>query len=266
MDPRWKKIYPNAYVIKDQGPAGKVSIFLLVGTERALLIDSGYGLLDLPFLIREITDKPVVLVNTHGHLDHANGSWQFSSAYLRSEDVEIYRRHSDRKSLRELFSNKVYRHQQIESRLQAMLAADPAEVLLMDSVQVIDLGDRKITVLQMPGHTRGSVCLLDEKNCAAFTGDNLSRSIWLSLPESISVAEYKGVLERLLPLMQDKQIIWNYPAHGPVRSRVQDDIRRFILCCEAILKKSKKPHFLDCGVTSGLFLGKAGRYILYPKE
>lgn len=266
MKPKWKRIYQNAYVINDRGPAGNVSIFLLVGTERALLIDSGYGLLDLPALIREITDKPVVLVNTHGHLDHANGSWQFDSAYLRSEDVEIYQRHADPQFLKESFSNKVYQHQQIESRLQAMIAASPAEVLLLDSIEAIDLGDRKITVLHMPGHTRGSVCLLDEKYNAAFTGDNLSRSIWLSLPESLLVAEYKDVLEQLLPLLQDKGILWNYAAHGTRRSRVQDDIRRFILCCEAILAGSKKPHFLDCGVTSGLFLGKAGRYILYPKK
>ncbi len=48
-------------------------MFLLVGREQALLIDSGYGLQNLPERIRQITNLPVTLVNTHGHLDHANG-------------------------------------------------------------------------------------------------------------------------------------------------------------------------------------------------
>ena len=236
-------------------------MFLLVGTERALLIDSGYGLLDLHALIREITDKPVTLVNTHGHLDHANGSWQFEQAYLRSEDTEIYQQHASSDFLKESLSGKVD-----AERLNAMTAASPAKLLPLDDMLSFDLGERKVTVIHMPGHTRGSACLLDEENHAAFTGDNLCRSIWLSLPESLSVAEYKAVLEDTLSIMQKTDIIWNYAAHNPRRTRIQDDIRRFLICCDAILTDSKKPRFMDAGVTSGYFVGKAGRYILYPKE
>ena len=261
MKPKWKKIYGDTYRLTDTGPAGKVSLFLLVGSEKALLIDSGYGLLDLPALIREITDKPVILVNTHGHLDHANGSWQFEDVYLRSEDLEVYRKHSAPDFLQNAFTGKVD-----AKRLAAMTAAGPAMVKPLDDIKEIDLGNRKVQILHMPGHTRGSVCMLDEANQSAFTGDNLNRSIWLSLPESVSVAEYKHVLRSVLPMLQEKDIRWNYAAHWPGKMRLQDDIRRFILCCEAILTGSKKPHFLDAGVTSGNFVGKAGRYILYPKE
>ncbi len=265
MKPKWKKLYPDTYSLWDKGPAGNVAMFLLVGSEKALLIDSGYGLLDLPKLIREVTDKPVILVNTHGHLDHANGSWQFEEAYLRSEDMEIYQKHAAPEFLRESFA-KLSGREEVKSRLAAMTAASPAKVKPLDEITDIDLGNRKIQILHMPGHTKGSVCVLDEANKSAFSGDNLNRSIWLSLPESISVAEYKTVLERLLPILQSKDIIWNFAAHNPRKTRLQDDIRRFVLCCDAILTGSKKPRFLDAGATSGNFLGKAGRYILYPNE
>ena len=261
MKPRWKRIYPDTYSLTDTGPAGKVSMFLLVGTEKAMLIDSGYGLLDLPKLIRNVTDKPVILVNTHGHLDHANGSWQFEEAYLRSEDVAVYQAHASADFLRKSFTEKAD-----TERLAAMIAASPAKLLPLDDVETFDLGGRSVTVLHMPGHTRGSVCLLDKENHAAFTGDNLCRSIWLSLPESVSIAEYKSVLENLLGVLRSKDIIWNYAAHNPRKEGIQDVVKRFLGCCDVILTGSKKPRFLDCGVTSGNFMGKAGRYILYPRE
>lgn len=261
MKPRWKQLYNGAYSLDDNGPAGKVSMFLLIGAEKALLIDSGYGLLDLPTLIREITDKPVTLVNTHGHLDHANGSWQFERAYLRSEDLEVYRDHADPELLKKSFRGKAD-----PKRLNAMIASNPAQMMILDDIRGFDLGERSITVIHMPGHTRGSVCLLDEVNHAAFTGDNLCRSIWLSLPESTSVGEYKSVLEALLSVLQNKNIIWNYASHKPRKECIQDVIRKFLTCCDVILMGSKKPRFMDFGVTSGNFVGKAGRYILYPKE
>lgn len=261
MKPRWKRLYEGAYSLKDRGPAGPVSMFLLVGTEKALLIDSGYGLLNLSALIREITDKPVILVNTHGHLDHANGSWQFENAYLRSEDKDVYKQHASEDFLKASFTGKVDM-----LRLKAMLAASPAKLLPLDNISFFDIGGRCVTVLHMPGHTRGSVCLLDESNHAAFTGDNLCRSIWLSLPESLSVGEYRSVLVRMQNELQQRGILWNYAAHNPRKARIQDDIRRFLLCCDAILTGSKKPRFMDAGVTSGNFVGKAGRYILYSKE
>ncbi len=261
MKLKWKRLYEGAYSLSDTGPAGSVSIFLLVGAEKALLIDSGYGLLDLHALIREITDKPVTLVNTHGHLDHANGSWQFENAYLRSEDMDVYQKHASREFLQDAFAGKPD-----TQRLADMMAAGPARMLPLDDIDSFDLGDRKVSVIHMPGHTKGSVCLIDEANRAAFTGDNLCRSVWLSLPESLSVAEYRAVLEQLLVLLQSKDTLWNYAAHNPRKERIQDVIRRFLICCDAILTGSKKPRFMDAGLTSGYFLGKAGRYILYPKE
>ena len=258
MKPRWKNLYEGAYCLNDHGPAGEVSMFLLVGRSQALLIDSGYGLLNLPERIRQITNLPVTLVNTHGHLDHANGSWQFERAYLRSEDMDVYRQHASKEFLLKSYAGKADAR-----RLEELLSASPANILPLDDISEFDLGGRKVTVLPMPGHTRGSVCLLDEENHAAFTGDNLCRSIWLSLPESVSVEEYQETLKNTLSVMQEKDILWNYSAHKPRKENIQDVIHRFLQCCDAILTGSKKPRFMDFGVTSGNFIGKAGRYILY---
>lgn len=255
----WKKLYKDTYCLQDDGPASKVNLFLLVGSEHALLIDSGYGLLDLPALVKEITPKPVILVNTHGHLDHANGSWQFSEVYLRSEDFALYQNHCSSEFLHDSFPKPT-------ERLSAMITASLAKMLPLDELKEFNLGGRIIAVLQVPGHTRGSVFLIDEANHAAFTGDNLCKAIWLSLPESVSVGEYREVLAKLLPQMREKKIWWNYSAHITGKTFIQSDIKKFIDCCDAILAGKKQPRFMDFGMTSGNFLGKRGRYILYPKK
>ena len=58
------------------GAFGPVKMYLLIGNERALLIDSGYGKIDLKGIVARLTDKPVTLMLTHGHLDHASGRLQ----------------------------------------------------------------------------------------------------------------------------------------------------------------------------------------------
>lgn len=69
-----RQIYKDTYAILDKTfGAHSVYMYLLVGNEKALLIDSDYGMLDLPQVVREITDKPVICACTHGHLDHALG-------------------------------------------------------------------------------------------------------------------------------------------------------------------------------------------------
>ena len=59
-----------------------VFCYLVVGNERALLFDTAFGIGSLPGAIRKITDKPVTVVLSHGHTDHANGAYQFDEAWL----------------------------------------------------------------------------------------------------------------------------------------------------------------------------------------
>ena len=57
-------------------PAGTASS-LIIGKTKALLIDTGYGYGDLKSVVRSLTDLPLRVVNTHCHIDHAGGNYQF---------------------------------------------------------------------------------------------------------------------------------------------------------------------------------------------
>lgn len=68
-----RKIADDTYMISDFGIA---NCYLLIGEERALLIDCGLGIGDIKGAVEKITDKPILVVATHGHVDHAGGDGQ----------------------------------------------------------------------------------------------------------------------------------------------------------------------------------------------
>jgi len=72
------------------GSAEGVFCYLIEGTEKAMLIDTGYGLADLREAVREITSLPLIIVNTHGHCDHIGGNGYFDvPCYIHPDDMTI---------------------------------------------------------------------------------------------------------------------------------------------------------------------------------
>ena len=61
--------------------------YLLEGGERAMLIDTMFGYGNLRAFCRELTDRPVFLVNTHYHGDHAGGNFDFDECYIHALDI-----------------------------------------------------------------------------------------------------------------------------------------------------------------------------------
>lgn len=79
-----RKIADDTYMISDFGIA---NCYLLIGEERALLIDCGLGIGDIKGAVEKITDKPITVVATHGHVDHAGGDGQFEKIYVHTLDT-----------------------------------------------------------------------------------------------------------------------------------------------------------------------------------
>ena len=69
-------------------------IYLVEGKDRAALIDSGIGVGDLKSYVKTLTDKPVIVLLTHGHVDHASGSAQFEEVYMNQKDNALFREHT----------------------------------------------------------------------------------------------------------------------------------------------------------------------------
>lgn len=121
------------------------SIYIIEGKKRAILLDAGTRIADLDKIVAEITDKPVTLVATHLHPDHTGSSINYFP--------EIWIGSGDEKSEPQYLGN--YK----------------GKVNYITDGQVWNLGGRKIEFVYTPGHTGGSVTLVDKKAGYGFSGD-----------------------------------------------------------------------------------------------
>ena len=150
-------IAENVYQIYEPGGVGSA---LVIGGEKALLIDTGYGFADIREVVESITDLPLTVVNTHGHADHAGGN-----------------RYFDR---------------------MAWYHAETREFLWLTEGQTFRLGeDHFIETIFLPGHTGGSTMFFDWKHHILFAGDNLDYSLWLLFADSAPLYAYRNYLQRL---------------------------------------------------------------------
>lgn len=171
-----------------------VDMYLIVGSEKALLVDAGVSNADLKSFLSQITDKPIELVITHGHGDHAAAMHQFDKIYMSHKDIDI---------LYEFFKIK----------------ADENKVIDIQGGEVFDLGDYKIEIMALPGHTYGTVFLLDEERQLLFSSDGLgSGNIWMQLPHSTSVEAYYEELCRLEKRLEKLDKLRIFVGHDCQRS------------------------------------------------
>ena len=228
-----KKLYEKTYRISEWGAFGLVRMYLLIGNERALLIDSGYGKIKLKSIVARLTDKPVTLILTHGHIDHANGCAPFD-AYLSEDDFDVYRCHSDPEFLKKYSKKQILRG-----------CVKPIDK------ENIDLGGRMVHIVRTPGHTQGSVCVIDEFSGMAFCGDTINPwDVWLGLDESTSVTEYKESLVLLLQVVEKNGITKLHSGHSGKAMNVQK-LKNFITLCDKIISGEKTGRKVDKGICKG---------------
>lgn len=168
-----------------------VLMYLVTGRDRALLVDTGYGVGDLATFVARLTDLPVTVALTHGHIDHAFGASQFHDVMLAPADLPV-----------------LAEHQALSSRMHADIATSttppflapaiaPANLAPLEAGDRIDLGGTTVRAFAAPGHTPGSMALLVEPDRLLITGDAANQLTFLFLPESSSVADYAAMLRRL---------------------------------------------------------------------
>jgi glyoxylase-like metal-dependent hydrolase (beta-lactamase superfamily II) len=158
------------------------SIFLLIGQEKAMLIDCGMGIGDLKSAIRKITDKPLVVVITHGHVDHTGNARQFEEIWIHPNDAnnpipqDLERRRDDTRRIA-LREKGIYPYDLMVD-LREPGPDEPMPVIhhLHDGQQ-FDLGGRVVTAYECFGHSPGEMIFLDENTRSLFCGDALNYNL-----------------------------------------------------------------------------------------
>lgn len=203
VESRWFTVYdifPGVRAIFEPYHFQEVISYLIEGEERALLFDSGMGIGNMRSLVDSLTDKPVTLVLSHSHFDHAGGAWQFGPAYLGNVPRCI-------KLLEEGYSLPQEDENRSEAAFSlkgerwfdpASFSVRPCNALPLTEGQVFELGGRSLRVLTTPGHSEDGVMLADDANALLFTGDTVYPGPLYAFLEGESSAEiYLNTLSNL---------------------------------------------------------------------
>lgn len=205
-----KQISRDLFALEDNG----VRAFLLIGTDTNLLIDTCYGNGDIKAEAERLGDgMPLIVVNTHSDGDHTGGNHLFPDIHIHPEET-------------------------------ARLSQNAKGKL---TYNIIPLAETivELEIILLPGHTPGSIALLDRKNKRVFTGDIISDAYVWMFGEGRNLDAYLRSLKTLRALAVDGAFGTIYCAHGSV-SVGADVIDSFISGTEKILKgelPGEKPPF-----------------------
>jgi glyoxylase-like metal-dependent hydrolase (beta-lactamase superfamily II) len=200
----WFEVYrvvPQVFAIYEPRQAEETISYLIVGEKQALLFDTGMGISDILKVTGELTQLPIIVLNSHTHDDHVGGNWQFET--VDGMDTEFTRTNAKGSrqdaqdelgsgmicgDLPKVFDSKAY-------------ATRPWKISrFLHDHDKIDLGGRMLEVVSTPGHTPDAIALLDRAHGLLFSGDTYYPApIWLYRPET-NLDDYVASIKRLAAL------------------------------------------------------------------
>lgn len=187
---------------------GGVHTTLIIGSKKALLIDTGYGYGNLRKAVEALTDLPLIVANTHGHFDHAGGNYEFDSVYINKDELPVYFWYmTEVKPV----TTKTLTAGRTDDGMSAIppdlnidwyLKQNNRHFEMLENHHVFDLGGRMVEAVFLPGHTKGSVVFFDDLSGFLFSGDDISPNLWIQFDHSAPLYDYAAELIKLkkLPL------------------------------------------------------------------
>ena len=173
------QINDTTWRIEDRG----VRFFLLTGTKKALLIDSGMNTPNAKQIAESITKLPIILLNTHADPDHISGNSSFECFYMHPDEEDNYRAHGG-----------------------------SGIILPVKESDIIDIGNRLLKIIFIPGHTPGSIAVLDINSKVLISGDAIQDGNIFMFNKRRNLSLYVKSLKKLSMYTDEFDTI--YPSHG----------------------------------------------------
>ena len=220
-----RQLAPGVYQISDalHGPntdgysfaPGKATAnsYLVNGKEKAALIDQAVNSSELYGFAQRLAGKPLTLFLTHGHPDHVFGLDKVGEGWLHPAD-----------------------HRMIREGITGISApVHNVKLHPLEDRQLIDLGERTLQVLHLPGHTPGSVLFHDKQSGILFVGDTCARRLLYGVTPTIPLSEHCKKLKKLMN--EDFNVMYSAHDRCPLD---KEYIRTILRCIETMLPQSKE--------------------------
>ena len=174
------KINEDTWRIEDSG----VRFFLLAGEKKALLIDSGMQVHNAKEIAEGLVNVPIELLNTHGDMDHVGSNGEFDFFYMNPAEASNY-----------------YNTQKKTGTIVPVTDGD-----------MIDLGGRELEIITLPGHTPGSIAVLDKRDRVLISGDPIQDGNIFMFGVQREMHAYLFSLKKIEKMKDRFDAI--YPSHG----------------------------------------------------
>lgn len=203
------KIDESTSIISEYRHWEETHCYLLSGTQRSLLIDTGLGICNICNEVKKLTDKPITAVATHIHWDHIGGHKYFPDFYAHEAELNWLSGEFPltMETIREMVVDRCDLPEGYNVDTYEFFQGVPTKVL--KGGEVIDLGGRSIELLHTPGHSPGHLCFYEAKRGYLFTGDLVYKDTLFAYYPSTDPQEYLASLEKLAAL-PSKRV---FPAH-----------------------------------------------------
>jgi glyoxylase-like metal-dependent hydrolase (beta-lactamase superfamily II) len=216
------------------------NVYLIRGESRDLVIDSGTGIATLRPFLPVMRAEPLA-VATHAHYDHVGGMAEFATRLVHEAEAGDLGRADPMAVLLPRLFPPAIRQFLGSAATECLVAAAPRPGFDPASYQparleptgclhdgdVIDLGDRRLEILHLPGHSPGSICLLDTDARTLFSGDvvyagGLIDEIWPGTDRMSYI--------RSMRRLADVEVSVALPGHGDplTTEQVQRIIERYL--------------------------------------
>jgi len=159
--------------------------YILEGADKALVIDTGM-VKDAMGIVKSLTRLPVELIATHVHFDHISQTDQFGKFYMSKKDSHLW---------------------DFYKSLLPDNTSVPEDIVDIKDGGKIDLGGGVVVeAFELPGHSPGSLMLIDRYHGVCFAGDTAGNGeyVWAQVPGSLNLSDYKASIDRFLNFL-DKE-------------------------------------------------------------
>ncbi|MBN2000205.1 MBL fold metallo-hydrolase [candidate division KSB1 bacterium] len=205
-----KEINTGLYMIREPD---HVQSYLVLGRNKAALIDTGMGFCDIKKAVESITRLPVTVLNTHWHFDHIGGNRLFLQRGISRIEAALVAKSVANSQLREVYITPCQRQgirfpQDFYPFLYQITGTQPT--FTIDDGQFFDLGDRTLTAIATPGHTRGSISFLDSQTSCLMCGDFAYRGLIFAQFRDSDIKVYMNSLRKVSAIKTIKNL---HPSH-----------------------------------------------------
>ena len=203
------QITEDTFILSEYRHWEETHSYLLIGTQKALLIDTGLGIGNIQDEVRKLTNKPVAAVATHIHWDHIGGHHYFPDFYAHVEELNWLNGEFPLTldQIKEMVLDRCDPPNDFDVDNYEFFQGTPTRALKDNDT--IDLGGRVLQVLHTPGHSPGHMCFYEEDRGWLFTGDLVYKDTLLAYYPSTDPQAYLKSIERVAALPVKRV----FPAH-----------------------------------------------------